>query len=294
MITEQPSVALRWRRFGALLAVLCLAGCDSSTRTTAPSTDAGITSIAPLTNQAALTQTNFLEHIRHLPRKAAYEPRHFTSLTTGKEQLRYLLLKPKNFQPAQSYPLVLSLHGGAPTKQFDNLLEPYLPGLAYGLGRLAADETQDQNPCFVVAPWSNGRRWDAENIQLVLGLLDALQQEFHYDAKRVYVTGQSMGGFGTWAIITQHPERFAAAVPICGGGEPKEAVKARAIPIWAFHGDKDAVVPVHYTREMIAALRQAGATPRYWEYEGGTHAGTAERAYCEPDLINWLFEQRRP
>ena len=254
----------------------------------------GITAIAPLTGEALSNEVKFLEYIRHLPKKAAYEPRLFTSLTQGKEQLRYLLLKPKNFQPAQSYPLVLSLHGGAPTKQFENLLEPYLPGLAYGLGRFAADETQDAHPCFVLAPWSNGRRWDEENIRLVMELLDALQKEFHFDEKCLYVTGQSMGGFGTWAIITQHPERFAAAVPICGGGEPNDAVKARAIPIWAFHGDKDSVVPVHYTREMIAALRKVGAEPRYWEYEGGTHAGTAERAYCEPDLIKWMFEQRRP
>ena len=177
----------------------------------------GITAIAPLTGEALSNEVKFLEYIRHLPKKAAYEPRLFTSLTQGKEQLRYLLLKPKNFQPAQSYPLVLSLHGGAPTKQFENLLEPYPPGLAYGLGRFAADETQDAHPCFVLAPWSNGRRWDEENIRLVMELLDALQKEFHFDEKCLYVTGQSMGGFGTWAIITQHPERFAARLTIRRG-----------------------------------------------------------------------------
>ena len=224
---------------------------------------------------------HYLERIRHLPKQAAFERREFVSTTDRKTRLQYLLFRPKNFQPGTNYPLVLSLHGGAPRKKFEDLLEPYLPGLAYGLGRLVSDDTQDAHPCFVLAPWSNGGGWDKENLRLTLKLLDALAKEFKIDPKRVYVTGQSMGGFGTWSIITQHPERFAAAVPICGGGEPRDAAKAKDIPIWAFHGSKDGVVPVHYTRQMIAALRTAGATPRYWEYEGAEHAGTAERAYCE-------------
>ena len=159
---------------------------------------------------------------------------------------------------------------------------------------LVSNDTQDAHPCFVVAPWSDGRDWDKENLRLVMELLDAVEKEFHVDSKRIYVTGQSMGGWGTWSIITQHPERFTAAIPICGGGEPRDAAKAKDIPIWAFHGSADHVVPVQYTRQMITALRVAGATPRYWEYKDADHAHTAERAYCEPDLISWLFEQSKP
>src|SRR5204862_1848997 len=105
----------------------------------------------------------------------------------------------------------------------------------------------------------NGRNWDVENLRLIMELLDALQKEFRLDARRFYVTGQSRGGWGTWAIITRHPERFAAAVPICGGGEPSDAAKAKDLPIWAFHGTADHIVPVQYTRQMIVALRKAGA-----------------------------------
>lgn len=281
--------------FLALPIALMLAGCNSSPSSPASASapDAGITVIAPLTGSGASNELQFLERIRHLPKTAAFERRTFLSPQPPGEPLQYLLFKPQHLQPEQSCPLVLSLHGGAPRHRFEDLLEPYLPGLAYGLGRLVSDDTQQTHPCFVLAPWSHETNWNGDNIRLVLQVLDALTREFNIDTQRVYVTGQSMGGFGTWSIITQHPERFAAAVPICGGGEPSDAVRAKAIPIWAFHGTADGAVPVEYTREMIAALRQAGATPRYWEYEGADHSGTAERAYCEPDLISWLFSQRR-
>jgi len=275
-----------------LVSMLTLAGCGAAPNATVSAPDLGITIVAPLTGQDATNELQFLERIRHLPKQATFERRTFTD--PSKSQLKYLLFKPKNFDREKTYPLVLSLHGGAPRKKFEDLLEPYLPGLAYGLGRLISDDTQSEHPCFVVAPWSAGRDWDKENIHLIMELLDALAKEFHVDSKRIYVTGQSMGGFGTWSIIAQHPERFAAAIPICGGGEPKDATKAKDIPIWAFHGSADHVVPVQYTRQMIAALRGAGASPRYWEYKDADHAQTAERAYCEPDLISWLFAQSKP
>jgi predicted peptidase len=278
--------------FFLLFATAALVGCDAAPNATVNNADPGTTVIAPLTGREATNELQFLERIRHLPKQAPFERRTFTSPT--KEQMKYLFFKPKNFDSAKTYPFVLSLHGGAPRRNFEDLLEPYLPGLAYGLGRLVSDDTQDAHPCFVVAPWSNERDWDKENVRLVMEVLDALDKEFHVDSKRVYVTGQSMGGWGTWSVITQHPDRFAAAIPICGGGEPRDAAKAKDILVWAFHGSADRVVPVQYTRQMIAALREAGATPRYWEYKDSDHAHTAERAYCEPDLISWLFAQSKP
>src|SRR5678816_719718 len=121
-----------WNVGLALAVGVLLTACGSSSCPSAAGTNSGSAVLAPLTGEAATNQARFLEYIRHLPKNAAYETRHFTSLSKGKEQMRYLLLKPKNFQPTQSYPLVLSLHGGAPTKQFEDLLQPYLPGLAYG------------------------------------------------------------------------------------------------------------------------------------------------------------------
>ena len=286
-------------RFTRLLSLLVLSGLldgsfpKLSAAEISLNVRAGTSIVPPLQAQAATNQLQLLERIRHLPKKVAFEPRTYRETVGKKESMRYLLFKPTNAPPDEALPLVLSLHGGAPRKKFEHLLEPYAPGFAYGLGRLVSDETQREHPCYVVAPWSDNRSWDDGNLRLVLGLLDALQKEFKIDPKRIYVTGQSMGGFGTWSIITQHPERFAAAVPICGGGEPRDATKARNVPIWAIHGSGDTVVPVDYTRRMIQALQKAGASPVYWEYQGATHAQTAERAYCEPELIRWLFAQRR-
>jgi predicted peptidase len=259
-----------------------------------PSTpeEIGAVIVEPLQGEAKTNQAQTVERIRHLTKKAAWEKR--TSISSeAKEPFRYLLFKPTNFAIGTNFPLVLSLHGGAPRRHFEDLLEPYLPGLAYGLGRLVSDETQQKYPSFVVAPWSNERNWDDANIRLTLEVLDSLAREFRIDTNRIYVTGQSMGGFGTWTMITQHPQRFAAAIPICGGGTPGDAAHAKDIPVWAFHGTADNVVPVTYTREMIAALRKAGGKPLYWEYVGADHAGTAERAYSEPDLMDWLFSKSK-
>jgi predicted peptidase len=276
-----------WLIFPALL----LTACNSSTSAPPDRAAAGITVIPPLSGEAATNQLQLVERLRHIPKKSPFMARAFTNASRG--QIRYLLFKPKDYQTNHSYPLVLSLHGGAPRRQFEHLLEPYLPGLAYGLGRLVCDETQNAHPSFVVAPWSNNESWEGKNQQLVMNLLQSLQQEFRIDSKRIYVTGQSMGGFGAWSFITAHPDYFAAAVPICGGGEPSAVRKPWSTPVWAFHGTGDNVVPMEYTRRMIAAVRKAGGEPLYWEYDAADHAKTAERAYCEPELISWLFAQSR-
>ena len=254
----------------------------------------GTTIVPRLAGTALIQQTNLLERLRHLPRTAGFEARTFTEAGQGGAALRYLLFHPKDMPTNQALPLVVSLHGGGPRRKFEDLLEPYAPGFDYGLGRFVAEETQRAHPCLVLAPWSNQRGWDEENQRLVLGVIRALPREFKIDARRIYITGQSMGGFGTWSMITEHPEVFAAAMPICGGGTPRDAARARHLPLWALHGSSDGVVPVAQTRDMITALQKSGARPIYWEYKDATHAETAERAYCEPALIEWLFSQRRP
>jgi predicted peptidase len=284
----------RWQSSFLSAIAFVLVGCDSTPNSSGAAPNVGIAAIPPLTAEAATNQLQLLERIRHLPKTAAFEKRTFARTRAPQQQLKYLLFKPKGFDAQRSYPLVLSLHGGAPRHRFEDLVEPYLPGLAYGLGRFVSDDTQDTHPCFLLAPWSDNSDWNTEKLTLVIELIDALQKEFQIDSKRIYVTGQSMGGFGTWSIITQYPGRFAAAVPICGGGELSEAAKAKDIPIWAFHGTADKVVSVDYTRRMIAALYAAGAKPLYWEYQGADHSGTAERAYCEPELVSWMFDKSKP
>ena len=126
----------------------------------------------------------------------------------------------------------------------------------------------------------------------MLKLLEELPQEFSIDPDRVYVTGLSMGGYGTWDLLTRKPELVAAAIPICGGGDPKHVARFKGTPIWVFHGDGDEAVEVESSREMVAALEAAGGQPIYTEYEGVGHNSWAD-TYANRAVWDWLFAQRR-
>jgi len=165
-----------------------------------------------------------------------------------------------------------------------------------------------QYGAFVLAPqcpaddfWVRWRRGEkshtlseepAEPARLVLDLIEQLKKDHPIDPDRVYIMGLSMGGFGTWDLISRHPERFAAAVPICGGGDESRAERFARLPVWAFHGKADPVVPVARSRDMVAAMRKAGGTPRYTEYPGVGHDSWSS-AFDDPELLGWLFGQRR-
>lgn len=215
--------------------------------------------------------------------------------------LPYRLLVPHGYAPAQRYPLVLLLHG-AGERGSDNQAQ-----LVHGTKLYLDPANRAKYPAFVLVPQCpTGQRWvemawDGDRgtqpaepsppMRLVLDLLEVLPREFSLDPQRLYVTGLSMGGYGTWDLITRFPGRFAAAAPICGGGDDTVAARAVRTPIWAFHSDDDGAVPVARTRNMIAALRAAGGTPRYFEYWGLGH-NSWDRAYSEPEFLPWMFAQR--
>jgi predicted peptidase len=221
----------------------------------------------------------------------------------GEFKLPYRLLKPKAYDARQKYPLVIFLHG-AGERGDDNLKQ-----LVHGMNDFASDEIMAKYPAFVLAPQCpEGKKWSEVDwsaksstlpaeISPALGATikaaDTLQKEFTIDPKRIYITGLSMGGYGTWDALARRPELFAAAAPICGGGDPTFAVKMKDVPIWAFHGDDDKAVPVGRSREMIEALKAAGGQPKYTEYPGVGHNSWA-RTYSDPALYEWLFAQRRP
>jgi len=173
-----------------------------------------------------------------------------------------------------------------------------------GLAR-AVREHPERFPAIVVMPQCRvGVDWTAPAMEAqILAALDASAKEFHGDPRRTYLTGFSMGGYGTWALAAKYPNRFAAIVVICGGitwptparisdEAPYAAIagKVARIPIWVFHGDADRNVFVTESREMVKLLRGLGAKVRYSEYPGVPHQSW-DRAYSERDLPGWLFEQ---
>ena len=125
-----------------------------------------------------------------------------------------------------------------------------------------------------------------------LEAMDAFIEKHPIDPDRVYVTGQSMGGAGTFGAMFLRPNVFAAAIPVCGGWVPKDAGKMKNIATWVFHGDNDKVVPTDYIRNMVEAIKKSGGSPKYTEYEGVGH-NSWSKAYASPATWKWLFQQTR-
>jgi predicted peptidase len=149
-------------------------------------------------------------------------------------------------------------------------------------------------PFLVVIPQSQKRTWQAGSADAdrALAILDEVAKEYKVDPQRVYLTGLSMGGFGTWSLAAKDPGRWAAIAPICGGGNPNDAAKIKDLPCWCFHGGADPVVPPSRSRVMMKALWDAGGHPNYTEYPGVGH-NSWDKAYATADLYEWLLAQRR-
>ncbi len=216
--------------------------------------------------------------------------------------LPYRLLKPAKLEPGRKYPLVLFLHG-AGERGTDNDRQ-----LVHGVKTFASKEMQERYPCFVVAPQCPEKTmwvdipWDSPQPKMpetpnanhvtLIALLDQVEQDFPVDTNRRYVTGLSMGGFGTFEMAVRHPDRFAAAAPVCGGTDLSRLPAASKLPFWIFHGGKDTVVRVERSREAAEVLKKAGAGPRYTEYPDVAH-NSWSKAYATPELYEWLFAQKR-
>jgi len=217
-------------------------------------------------------------------------------------KLPYRMLAPAKLAPAAKYPLVIFLHG-AGERGTDNQKQ-----LVHGMNDFASDEIMAKYPAYVVAPQCpEGKRWvevdwtldahqmpaqPSEPLAGVFELIDSLLKTKPIDTRRIYITGLSMGAFGVWDAVQRRPELFAAAAPICGGGDPLLAKQIHFVPVWAFHGDEDTTVKVRRSREMIEALRGVGEEPKYTEYKGVGHDSWT-RTYKDPALYEWLFAQRK-
>ncbi len=202
------------------------------------------------------------------------------------------------------YPLVIFLHGSG-ERGNDNEAQ-----LKWGVMNFATDENMMRNPALFIAPqcperqsWSNFSRdknildtrlqpTPTRPMELLIGLIRQLIRTLPVDSNRIYITGLSMGGFGTFDAIERYPDLFAAAVPVCGGGDPSKAPSIAHIPIWIFHGAEDPAVNPAYSINMVQALIKAGAHPGFTQYPESGHFSWLG-AYSDPLMMEWLFRQHK-
>jgi predicted peptidase len=209
----------------------------------------------------------------------------------GKEH-KYVVFVPHDYRAGEAsgkrWPAILFLHG-AGERGDDGELQAKV-GLAPAVRKREKDF-----PFIAVFPQcAKSSFWRAEGPdgQRAMAILAEVEKGYKTDPDRVYLTGLSMGGMGTWSLAMKHPDRFAALVPICGRGDTQQAEKIAKLPIWCFHGDDDKAVNVEGSRSMIAAIKEAGGTPKYTEYPGVGH-NSWDAAYGTDELYTWLLEQKR-
>jgi predicted peptidase len=230
------------------------------------------------------------------------------SVKVGDASYAYKVYVPPGFDAKRAWPVILYLHGAGEWGT-DNVHQTEV-----GLGP-ALRAHPERFPAVVVFPQAaRGQVWFGEPARVATAALDQAIAEFHGDPERISLAGISLGGFGTWVLAFENPERYAAIVSVAGGIVPPGGSRARlqqlpptlqaddpyaataarvkAIPAWLFHGAADPTVPVTESRQLNAALKKAGAVPRYTEYEGVGH-NSWDRAFNDPDLAKWLLAQRR-
>jgi len=196
----------------------------------------------------------------------------------------YLLSLPKGYgEKEQKWPLMLFLHGAGERGSDLNLVKKHGPPKLIEQGR--------ELPFIVVSPQCPAGVWWSERLDTLMALLDEIESKYEVDPSRVYLTGLSMGGFGTWALACERPERFAAIVPICGGGQWFLADRLKKVPVWAFHGAKDPVVPLDLSKSMVEAVKRMGGDAKLTVYPEANHDSWTA-TYDDPKVYEWLLSHR--
>lgn len=213
--------------------------------------------------------------------------------------LPYRLILPESYDESKSYPMLVFLHG-AGERGNDNELQFFhcVQYLADNLPECIIVAPQcPVNNQWVDTPWANGAYSvdavpESNELKAVMELLQALQTEFSVDADRIYASGISMGGFGTWDLMMRHNDYFAAGIAVCGGGDPSKAELLKDTPLYVFHGDADTSVPISGSRDTVQAIRDAGGEKvSYIEYAGAGH-GIWNDAFATKGLLTNLLTQK--
>lgn len=239
----------------------------------------------------------YIPVISQVENSDSYQKHNFNS---SADTLLFRFLEPNKLDSSKKYPLVIFLHG-AGERGNDNEAQ-----LFHGSSLFTDKDNSKEYPCFAVFPQCPKDKkwvdvdWTADSHQMpeessdilksLMELTEQLKKTYAIDSDRIYIMGLSMGGFGTWDLISRFPDKFAAAVPICGGGDENMASKMVDIPIWAFHGDRDRVVKTIRSRNMIKALEAIEGKAKYTEYKDTGHLCWS-KAFAETELLNWLFSQ---
>ncbi len=243
-----------------------------------------------------------LQKLRDIPQRTDHQLATFRGSRDGEMLLRYYLFSPEAASGMRNakFPLVVVLHHAGAERDLASVLTVNPESIGRWLN--------SEHPCYVLVPWSGGSHWElgdwrkvtpmsaspAPNAAAVLDLTENLTRKLPVDPDRIYLVGQSMGAFGVWDLASRRPDLFAAAIAVCGGGDPAQAQALKKLPIWAFHGNADEIIPVARTRTMAAALKAVEAQNfTYTEYKSATHDQCSEQAFTEPGLADWLFEKSR-
>ena len=224
-------------------------------------------------------------------RTGAEKANEYTKRITGKwermedAELKYRLFGERKLKGVKLYPLVIYLHGKG-----GDVMTPEEPG---GAMYFADKQNYRKRPCFIISPQCPpGESWSGNNSSKVIQVIGILVKNLPVDEKRIYITGFSMGGFGTFDIVAKEPKLFAAAVPVAGGGNPSKAESMKRVPFWVFHGDADTVVNVGQSRKMVEGLKKAGGKVDYTEIPGANH-GISGQVYQDKKVHEWMFEQAK-
>jgi predicted peptidase len=232
----------------------------------------------------AVSAALLISNASYAQKPGEQSPNDFSAKITKTVSSRYLLYLPKDYgkNSKERWPLMLFLHGAGERGSDLEKLKAHGPPMLISKGQ--------ELPFIVVSPQCpENERWEPD---VLIALLDSITKKYKVDKDRIYLTGLSMGGYGTWALATAYPERFAAIVPICGGGNPQQAARLKEIPTWVFHGGKDPVVPIQQSEEMVTALKAAGGNVKFTVYPEAGHDSWVQ-AYNDPELFKWFLAQSR-
>jgi predicted peptidase len=213
------------------------------------------------------------------------QARKFEKEITKTVSCDYLLFLPEDHgKKRQRLPLMMFLHGAG--ERGNDLKKVKV----HGPPKIV--EKRKDFPFILVCPQCPEGDWWTEKLDVLISLLDDITARYKVDEKRVYLTGLSMGGYGTWALAAAYPERFAAIAPVCGGGSRIMSLRLKDVPIWVFHGAKDKVVPMEESEEMVRAIRKRGGDVKFTIYPDAGHDCWTE-TYDNPELYDWFLEHSK-